>query len=180
MTLIAMTQIDAEALFRTPNERICVTTPEETIRRGPAEAAGNQRPPAGRPQSENPRSIPPGSERRCRRACASWHGSLPAPTCGGRHPGPHPLRRRTQGLKAEQLSELEQRPQAAVRHCIGARYPNLRPSALPACPRQHPGVPARTERLLPVLQRAQAPPGLGLPNPGRGIPREPECCRRGL
>ena len=112
MTLIAMTQLDTEALFHTPNERICVTTPEETHRRGPAAAAGHQGPPASRPQSESPSSIPPGSERRCRQACASWRGSSPAPTSGGRHPGRRPLRRRIKGPATEQFANLLSVPSA--------------------------------------------------------------------
>ena len=39
---------------------------------------------------------------------------------------------------------------------------------------------ARGGRLLPVLQRAQTPPGPGLPDSGRGLPRGPRFGRRGL
>ena len=46
--------------------------------------------------------------------------------------------------------------------------------------RQRPGGPARAGRLPPVLQRAQAPPSLGLPDSGRGVPRGSGCCRRAL
>ncbi len=41
---------------------------------------------------------------------------------------------------------------------------------LPEGLRQRPGGPAGTGRLFPVLQRAQAPSGPGLPDTGRGVP----------
>ena len=44
--------------------------------------------------------------------------------------------------------------------------------------RQRPGSPAGTGRLFPVLQRAQAPSGPGLPDPGRGVLWG--ACRRGV
>ena len=52
---------------------------------------------------------------------------------------------------------------------------------VPESLRQRPGGPAGAGRRLPVLQRTQAPPGLGLPDPSRSVPRGPGCCcRRGL
>ena len=56
---------------------------------------------------------------------------------------------------------------------------------VPESLRQRPGGPEGAGRLLPVLQRAQAPSGPGLPDPGRGLPwgagsRRRGVCRRGV
>ena len=85
MILIPKPQPDTEAQSHPINERICETTPEETNRRGLAGTPGNPGPPAGRPQNESPRGTPPTSGNGCRRGCASWPASSPAPTCVGRH-----------------------------------------------------------------------------------------------
>ena len=51
---------------------------------------------------------------------------------------------------------------------------------VPESLRQRPGGPAGTEGLLPVLQRAQAPSGPGLPYPSRGVPWRAGDCGRGV
>ena len=51
---------------------------------------------------------------------------------------------------------------------------------VPESLRQRPGGPEGAGRLLPVLQRAQAPSGPGLPDPGRGVPWGAGDCSRGF
>ena len=52
--------------------------------------------------------------------------------------------------------------------------------SVPESLRQRPGGPEGAGRLLPVLQRAQAPSGPGLPDPGRGPPWGAGSRRRGV
>ena len=72
MFLKPITRRHTAALSHTHDESTCKTTPEETELRVPPGVTGNQGPPAGRPQREQPRSTPPVSGRRCRWGCASW------------------------------------------------------------------------------------------------------------
>ena len=104
MILIPKPQPDTEAQPHPTNERICKTTPEETNRRGLAGTPGNQRPPAGRRQNEGPRITRPRSESGCRRGCASLLASSPAPTSGGRNPGPHRSLHWTRRLASERFA----------------------------------------------------------------------------
>ncbi len=113
---------DTETPPHTHNERICETTSEETSRSVPPGAAGNRAirkpgPPAGRPPGIHPRSTRTRRRRRCRRGCASWPGSSPAPTWSGRRNGTPRSRHRSGGLTGEQPTEPAPAARAIAQNC---------------------------------------------------------------
>ena len=80
MCLNPITQLDTEAQSHNPNERLCETRREQTERRALPGATGNQGPQAEILQGQHHRSTPTRSGIGCRKGCASWPGSSPAPT----------------------------------------------------------------------------------------------------
>ena len=72
MFLNPITQIDTEAQSHNPNERLCETRQEQTERRAPLEATGNQGPPVEILHGQHLQSTPMRSGRGCRQDCASW------------------------------------------------------------------------------------------------------------
>ena len=74
MCLNPITQLDTVAQSHNPNERLCEKRREQTERRAPLGATGNQGPPRGIRQVEHPRSTPPSNGSGCKADCASWLG----------------------------------------------------------------------------------------------------------
>ena len=106
MILAQKSRPDTATRSHTHNERICETRRKLTEGRAPGatanRATGNPGPPASRLQREHPRSTPLASGKGWRWGCASWPGSSPAPTCGGRWngaAGPPPFTRRRVNLR---------------------------------------------------------------------------------